>query len=253
MRAVLLATIAVVCSLLTGCQSLTVDGWIWCDHFDPDAETGYWIEVSSSYLEETSFRDRWSVVGEEGPHVKVEFQRRISGSEGAERATPVFGLVVERATGRIIRAVHARPGDETVDEAGVRSEELAPSKADPTDAAEETIEVRAGKFRARKETYPGAAGEDFVKWVGLEGPATGIDVKVQEGEVSVSLLKIEEQELVIGDRKLPVIYCQYDNGRENWLTREPLPFIGRHVKMTAGSISTEVVVIGDDAKPSIAW
>ncbi len=239
-----LAVVAALLPALAGCSSPTAPGTIWCDHFDPEAEVGFWVEDRVAYLD-VNFTNRWALVGKGEGFVQIEYRGMRSGNRD-------WGLVVDPKTGAVMAALDfTEPGEpETL---AVGPHVGLPPKEEPTAVADETITVPAGEYAAVRRAF-GEGDRASLQWLGTEGLVEGIVLRasIPDGP-TVELASIEPETLTIGEQSVEVAKAKWTNGREDWITKEEMPFVGDRMKVAAGTLATEVTGFGTDAKPAPGW
>lgn len=190
----------------------------------------------------------WAIVGETAEAWRIE-HRNPTLPEGA-----VMGLVVRKKDGAVTAAVAGKPGEKgrpiRIAEAEARRPEAAPEES------EETVEVKGGKYRAKRLHDPAAKA---TTWVGLEGALREVVLKVEGGMVAYELEAPPETVRAAAGGE--AIRLRYSNGMTVELVEDPivaalfpLGSTGRGLLATRGKeYAIEVTATGKDAKPTLKW
>lgn len=213
-----------------------------------------WRVTQTSRAGQQALVTRWAIVGETADAWRVEHVspslQALAGSEELRGA--VMGLLVRKQDGMVTRAVVGKAG-----EAGRSIRISEADQGQPEEApvvSEESLGVKGGTFRARKEAHP---QQGTATWVGLEGALREVVLKV-EGPAPYELAQAPEAVEVAGRKLLRV---RYTNGMGLDLSEDPIVAAffpaggpGRGLwAMRGEGFELAISETGTDAAPTLKW
>ncbi|MBL4849944.1 MAG: hypothetical protein JKY65_30820 [Planctomycetes bacterium] len=193
-----------------------------------------------------------AIVGEEGDSWRVESTAGLA-AYGDSSAGMIIGMVVNKETGKVTRAVIGQAGEKGK-KLGIMATGTAPAGAAPKE--EETdVETPAGTFPATLYTTM-AAGKPYKSWVGREGDLKGVLLKFEGPDGKGKALKVEPetQSLDLGET-IEAKRCSYDNGDEMWYSSDEIvtALAAGVVRMKVTGLDQQIKAISSKAEPELAW
>lgn len=191
-----------------------------------------------------------AVVGEEGESWRLESSEGLA-AYGAKDS--ILGLVVDKSSGKVSRAVIGKSG-EAGRELALHDMMSAPT-APGAEAEDVDVEIPAGTFPASL-TVTKVGGKEYKSWVGREGDLEGVLLKFEgpDGQGKALKEEPETQSLDLGDT-VEARRCTYDNGDEIWHSSDEVvkALAGGEVRRKAGGVVREVKVVSSKAEPQLKW
>lgn len=199
---------------------------------------------------------RYAVVAETDSAWIVEhYGAALAFQAAADKEEYLLGLTVNKADGKVTKAVLGKKG-----EAGVEVKIMASAGSTAGDAPEGTpTEVAlklGGPFPATVIEVSGSK-----TWVGTEGELEDVMLKSESAAGTSELMELPSAVEVDADgTKLKATKLVYDNGTEFWITTDPVvaaffgygPGKGQAKTVTAAGTAT-VTKVGTDAAPQLIW
>jgi hypothetical protein len=213
------------------------------------AEIGFRVEIETQAAGHV-IKHFLAVVGEEGESWRLESSEGLA-AFGAKDS--IMGLVVEKSSGKVSRAV--------IGKAGEAGKELAlhPMAATPTgpgaEGDEVDVEIPAGTFPARLIVTK-VGEQEYKSWVGREGDLEGVLLKYEgpDGKGKALEAEPETQSLDLGET-VEARRCIYDNGDEIWHSSDEVvkALAGGMVRYKASGVVREIKVVSSKAESQLKW
>jgi len=212
-------------------------------------EIGFRVEIETQAAGHV-LKHFMAVVGEEGESWRLESSEGLA-AFGAKDS--IMGLVVEKSSGKVTRAVIGKAG-EAGKELAIHAMTATPT-APGAEGEDVEVEIPAGSFPARLIVTK-VGEQEYKSWVGREGDLEGVLLKYEgpDGKGKALEAEPETQSLDLGET-VEARRCVYDNGDEIWHSSDEVvkALAGGMVRYKASGVVREIKSVSSKAEPQLTW